>query len=153
MKATPTSKQRANTVLIEPYGGYKHDTHRFASLNQCFSSDFLNNSEDTFIASRLAKTTISILAKPCCILKLSRIVRLIAFLYTAFFIFFLAIAKPKRGWSKLFFLAKSVKYWSLDFTGLSKTFLYSAGFFNRTSVGNPQPLSTIQARDMAKQLI
>jgi hypothetical protein len=28
-------------------------------------------------------------------------------------------------------MANKVKYWSLDFTGLAKTFLYSAGFFNR----------------------
>jgi hypothetical protein len=37
-------------------------------------------------------------------------------------------------------MAKRVKYVSLDFIGLAKTFLYSAGFFNR-SLGEKPKLS------------
>jgi hypothetical protein len=53
----------------------------------------------------------------------------------------LAIAKPSLGYSKSFFMAKRVKYWSLDFIGLSKTFLNSADFFNRNCEGKQKAFS------------
>ena len=136
IEATTVSKQRTNKVFIELYNCYEHESHRDTNLSQCLSNDFLNKSNGASTASLRAKTTISIFPKLCCfILKFSRTVRLITFLCTAFLIFFLAIAKPSRGWSKSFLMANRVKYWSLDFSGLAKTFLYSAGFFNRNCGG------------------
>lgn len=60
--------------------------------------------------------------------------RLIKFLLTAFFIFFFAIAKPKRGLLRWFFIAIIVKYWSVARTGLTNTFLYSFAVVNFNSV-------------------
>ena len=132
IETTAVTQQRANKVFIKPYDCNQHESHRDTNLSQCLSSDFLNESSGASTASLRAKTTMSIFPKLCCfILKFSRTVRLITFLCTAFLIFFLAIAKPSLGWSKSFLMANRVKYWSLDFTGLAKTFLYSAGFFNR----------------------
>ena len=145
IEATSVSKQRANKVLIKPYDCYEHEPHRDTSLSQWLSNDFLNESIGASTASLRAKTTISILPKQCCfILKFSRTVRLITFLCTAFLIFFLAIAKPSLGWSRSFLMANRVKYWSLDFTGLAKTFLYSAGFFNRSCGGKLKTSSATQ---------
>ena len=63
-------------------------------------------------------------------LKLSLTVRFIKLRSTAIFIVFLAIAKPILGLPKSLRVANSVKYRSEDFTGLEKTFLNSAAFFN-----------------------
>jgi hypothetical protein len=132
------TQQRANKVFIKLYYCYEHEAHRITNFSQCFSNDFLNNSREASTASLRARTTISIFPRLCCcILKFSLTARLIMFLCTAFLIFFLAIAKPNLGWSKSFFMANRVKYWSLDFTGRAKTFLYSIGFFKRRSGGKP----------------
>ena len=54
------------------------------------------------------------------------------FLATAVFIDFLAMANPNLGYDKWLTVANTVKYLSLDFCGLAKTFLYSAGVLNRS---------------------
>jgi len=94
-------------------------------------------SGDTSKASRRAMTTTSIFPIFCCILKFSRTVRLITFLSTAFFIFFLAMAKPSLSWPKSFLTANTVKYRSLDFWGWAKTRWNSPGLVNRCSRGKP----------------
>ena len=145
IKTTVWAKHGTYKVLIKLYNCYEHEAHRDTNLSQCFSSDFLNKSDGASIASLRASTTISIAPKSCCfILKFSLTVRLIMFLWTAFFIFFLAIANPSLGWSKSFFMANKVKKVSLDFTGLANTFLYSAGFFNRNCGGKLKLCSVTQ---------
>jgi hypothetical protein len=73
-------------------------------------------------------------------LKLSLTVRFIKLRSTAFFIVFLAIAKPILGLPKSLGVANSVKYRSVDFTGLEKTFLNSAAFFNLDCGGKLWPV-------------
>ncbi len=91
-------KQGTDKVFVTLYDRYEREAHRDISLSQCLSSDFLNNSSGASTASRRARTTMSIPPKfRCWILKFSRTVRLMTFLFTAFFIFFLAIAKPSLG--------------------------------------------------------
>ena len=131
IKTASRRKQRTYKSFIKLYKIYEYDSHRFFSLSQCLSNDFLNKSGDAFAASLLAKTTISILINWCCFnLKFSRTVLLIKFLVTAFLIFFLAIASPSLGCECSFIIASKVKNLSVDFTGFANTFLYSSGFPN-----------------------
>ena len=138
IKPTIIAKHRTNKGLIKSYNRYEREAHFDTNLSQCFSNDCLNTSGGTPSASFRAKTTISMPVIICCwILKLSLTVLLITFLWTAFLIIFLAIAKPTLGLSKSLCMAKSVKYRSVDLTGLEKTFLNSAAFFNLNPGGKP----------------
>jgi len=63
------------------------------------------------------------------------------FLATAFFMAFLAIANPSRGYGKGLFVANTVKYLSEDLIGFVKTFLYSAGVLSRYESGKLKSLA------------
>ena len=98
IKTAIITKQWTNKEFIDLYYCYEHEAHLDTNLSQCFSREFLKDSDGASIASFRAKTTTSMLPKLCCFnLKFSLTVRLIIFLLTAFLTFFFAIAKPNLG--------------------------------------------------------
>ena len=126
------AQQRTYEIFVRLKQSYQQDTHRSTNLSQCFSNDFLKTNKGAFAASPRANTTISMLTICClCNLKLSLAVLLTRFLATAVFIVFFAIASPSRGYDRLLGVANTVKYLSVDFTGLVNTFLKSAGVPSR----------------------
>lgn len=128
---------RTNEIFVALNQRYEDCSHFDTSLCQCRARDLLNSDGRALMASLRTKTTMSMgVISFCRNLKLSRTVRLMTFLLTAFFIIFFAMARPSLGWSNSVLIASRVKYRSVDFTGFKKTFLNSDAFFNLSEGGN-----------------
>ena len=137
METTGRPEERADRQLVGAYQEEADSTHRSASLFQWVMRLAVNAALSPPTASCFAITTMSIAGSVVAFsLKASRTTRLIRFRSTACLATFLEIARPRRGASPPFGLAREVKNPSLERTPWRKTRVKSSARRRRDDGGN-----------------